>query len=243
MSKDIFYEETARKKMKAGVDKLADAVKITLGPKGRNVVLDKGFGVPMITNDGVTVAKEIELEDKAENLGAEIVKEVAEKTNEVAGDGTTTAVILAQAIIAEGLKNVAAGADPMALKRGIEKAGQAVIVHLKKMAKPISDKIEISQVATIAAGDPEIGNLIAEVMNEIGKDGVVTIEESQTFGLQKEIVKGLQFDKGYISPYMVTNVERMVADPGINILFLALAFNNGSVFFGRNHFSGRSQHF
>jgi chaperonin GroEL len=150
MAKDIFYEETARKKMKAGVDKLADAVKITLGPKGRNVVLDKGFGVPMITNDGVSVAKEVELEDKAENLGAEIVKEVAEKTNEVAGDGTTTAVILAQAIIAEGLKNVAAGADPMALKKGIEKAGQAVIAHLKKMAKPISDKIEISQVATIA---------------------------------------------------------------------------------------------
>lgn len=212
MAKDIFYEETARKKMKAGVDKLADAVKITLGPKGRNVVLDKGFGVPMITNDGVSVAKEVELEDKTENLGAEIVKEVAEKTNEVAGDGTTTAVILAQAIIAEGLKNVAAGADPMALKRGIEKAGQAVIAHLKKMAKPISDKIEISQVATIAAADPEIGNLIAEVMNEIGKDGVVTIEESQTFGLQKEIVRGLQFDKGYISPYMVTNVERMVAE-------------------------------
>jgi len=212
MAKDIFYEETARKKMKAGVDKLADAVKITLGPKGRNVVLDKGFGVPIITNDGVSVAKEVELEDKTENLGAEIVKEVAEKTNDVAGDGTTTAVILAQAIIAEGLKNVAAGADPMALKRGIEKAGQAVIAHLKKMAKPISDKIEISQVATIAAADPEIGNMIAEVMNEIGKDGVVTIEESQTFGLQKEIVKGLQFDKGYISPYMVTNVERMVAE-------------------------------
>ena len=212
MAKDIFYEETARKKMKAGVDKLADAVKITLGPKGRNVVLDKGFGVPIITNDGVSVAKEVELEDKTENLGAEIVKEVAEKTNDVAGDGTTTAVILAQAIIAEGLKNVAAGADPMALKRGIEKAGQAVIAHLKKMAKPISDKIEISQIATIAAADPEIGNMIAEVMNEIGKDGVVTIEESQTFGLQKEIVKGLQFDKGYISPYMVTNVERMVAE-------------------------------
>ena len=212
MAKDIFYQEIARKKMKTGVDKLADAVKITLGPKGRNVVLDKGFGVPVITNDGVSVAKEVELEDRAENLGAEIVKEVAEKTNDIAGDGTTTAVILAQAIIAEGLKNVAAGADPMALKRGIEKASQAVIGQLKKMAKPISSKVETSQVATISAADPEIGDLIAEVMEEIGKDGVVTIEESQTFGLQKEIVKGLQFDKGYISHYLVTNVERMVAE-------------------------------
>ncbi|MBU4351167.1 chaperonin GroEL [Patescibacteria group bacterium] len=212
MAKDIFYQETARKKMKAGVDKLADAVRITLGPKGRNVVLDKGFGVPTITNDGVTVAKEVELEDRTENLGAEIIKEVAEKTNDVAGDGTTTAVILAQAIIAEGLKNVAAGADPMALKRGIEKASRAVIAKLKEMSKPISGKVGISQVATISAADPEIGNLIAEVMDEIGKDGVVTVEESQTFGLQKEIVKGLQFDKGYISHYMVTNVERMVAE-------------------------------
>ncbi|MCG2688755.1 chaperonin GroEL [Candidatus Parcubacteria bacterium] len=212
MAKDIFYQETARKKMKAGVDKLADAVKITLGPKGRNVVLDKGFGVPVITNDGVTVAKEVELEDRTENLGAEIIKEVAEKTNDVAGDGTTTAVILAQAIIAEGLKNVAAGADPMALKRGIEKASRAVIAKLKEMSKPISGKVGISQVATISAADPEIGNLIAEVMDEIGKDGVVTVEESQTFGLQKEIVKGLQFDKGYISHYMVTNIERMVAE-------------------------------
>ncbi len=212
MAKDIFYEEIARKKMKTGVDKLADAVRITLGPKGRNVVLDKGFGVPMITNDGVSVAKEVELEDRTENLGAEIIKEVAEKTNDIAGDGTTTAVILAQAIIAEGLKNVAAGADPMALKRGIEKASQAVIGRLKKMSKPISGKVEVSQVATISASDSEIGDLIAEVMEEIGKDGVVTVEESQTFGLQKEIVKGLQFDKGYISHYMVTNAERMVAE-------------------------------
>ncbi|OHA62176.1 MAG: chaperonin GroL [Candidatus Wildermuthbacteria bacterium GWA2_46_15] len=212
MSKQIFYQEAARKRLKAGVDKLADAVKITLGPKGRNVVLDKGFGVPVITSDGVSVAKEIELEDRTENLGAEIVKEVAEKTNEAAGDGTTTAVILAQSIITEGLKNVAAGADPMAIRRGIEKAGQKVIAELKKMAKPISNQNEISQVATISAGDPEIGNLIAQVIEEVGKDGVVTVEESQTFGLQKEVVKGLQFDRGYISPYMVTNVERMVAE-------------------------------
>ncbi len=212
MAKQIFYQETARKKLKAGVDKLADAVKITLGPKGRNVVLDKGFGVPTITNDGVTVAKEIELEDKTENLGAEIVKEVAEKTNDIAGDGTTTAVVLAQAIIAAGLKNVAAGADPMALKRGIEKAKDKVIEALKKMAKPISNKTEISQVATISAADQEIGDLIAQVIDEVGKDGVVTVEESQKLGLEKEVVKGLQFDKGYVSAYMVTNAERMVAE-------------------------------
>ncbi|MDP3093660.1 MAG: chaperonin GroEL [bacterium] len=212
MSKQIFYQETARKKLKAGVDKLADAVKITLGPKGRNVVLDKGFGVPTITNDGVTVAKEVELEDRTENLGAEIVKEVAEKTNDIAGDGTTTAVVLAQAIIAAGLKNVAAGADPMALKRGIEKAKDKVIESLKQMAKPISGKNEIAQVATISAADEEIGNLIAQVIDEVGKDGVVTVEESQKLGLEKEVVKGLQFDKGYVSAYMVTNLERMKAE-------------------------------
>ena len=212
MAKQIFYQEVARKKLKAGVDKLADAVKITLGPKGRNVVLDKGFGVPTITNDGVTVAKEVELEDRTENLGAEIVKEVAEKTNDIAGDGTTTAVVLAQAIIAAGLKNVAAGADPMALRRGIEKAKDKVVEALKRMAKPISDKTEISQVATISAADQEIGNLIALVIDEVGKDGVVTVEESQKLGLEKEVVKGLQFDKGYVSAYMVTNVERMKAE-------------------------------
>ncbi len=212
MAKQILFQEAARKKLKAGVDKLADVVKTTLGPKGRNVVLDKGFGVPTLTNDGVTVAKEVELEDRVENLGAEIVKEVAEKTNDIAGDGTTTAVVLAQAIINAGLKNVAAGADPLALRRGIEKAKDKVVSVLKAMAKPISGKIEISQVATISAGDAEIGNLIAEVMTEVGKDGVVTVEESQKFGLEKEVVKGLQFDKGYVSPYMVTNVERMVAE-------------------------------
>ncbi len=212
MSKQIFYEETARRRLKAGVDKLANAVKITLGPKGRNVVLDKGFGPPTITNDGVTIAKEIELEDKVENLGAEIIKEVASKTNDVAGDGTTTATVLAQAIIAEGIKNVTAGANPLAIKRGIEKGTQAVIGFLQKIAKPIIGKAEIAQVATISAEDPEMGNLIAEVFEEVGKDGVITIEESQTFGLQKEIVKGLRFDRGYISPYMITNLERMEAE-------------------------------
>ncbi|PIS17174.1 MAG: chaperonin GroEL [Candidatus Nealsonbacteria bacterium CG09_land_8_20_14_0_10_42_14] len=212
MAKQIQYDEEARKKLKAGADKLANAVKITLGPKGRNVVLDKGFGPPTITNDGVTIAKEIELEDRVENLGAEIVKEVAEKTNDLAGDGTTTATLLTQAIIAEGLKNVTAGANPLAIKRGIEKGTKAVVEELKKMSKKISGQEEIAQVATISAEDKEIGNLIAEVVAEVGKDGVITIEESKTFGLQKEIVKGLQFDRGYVSPYMITNPERMEAE-------------------------------
>ena len=209
MSKQIKFSEEARKKLKAGVDKLADAVKITLGPKGRNVVLDKGFGSPTITNDGVTIAKEIELEDKIENLGAEIVKEVAEKTNDVAGDGTTTAVVLAQAIIAEGLKNVAAGANPLAIKRGIEKGVAKIVEALKEMKNDINTKEEKAQVATISAENKEVGELIAEVMEEAGKDGVITVEESKGFGLEKEIVKGLQFDKGYASAYMVTNAERM----------------------------------
>ena len=220
MAKQIKYQEEARKKLKIGADKLANAVKVTLGPRGRNVVLDKGFGAPTITNDGVNIAKEIELEDKVENSGAEIVKEVAEKTNDVAGDGTTTAVILAQSIISVGLKNVTAGANPLALKRGIERGVERVVSELKKMAKKITTKEEIAQVATISAESKEIGNLIAEVMEEVGKDGVITIEESKTFGLQKEIVKGLQFDRGYISPYMITNPERMEAvyeDPYILI--------------------------
>lgn len=211
MAKQIKYSEEARRKLKIGVDKLANAVTVTLGPKGRNVVLDKGFGAPTITNDGVTIAKEIELEDRIENLGAEILKEVAEKTNEIAGDGTTTAVLLAQSIITEGLKNVTAGSNPLAIKRGLDKGFQAVIEALKKISKPIQTKAEVSQVATIAAENPEIGNLIAEVIEEVGKDGVVTVEESKTFGLQKEIVKGLQFDRGYVSPYMITNMERMEA--------------------------------
>ena len=209
MAKQIKFQEEARKQIKAGADKLADAVKVTLGPKGRNVVLDKGFGAPTITNDGVTIAKEIELEDKIENLGAEIVKEVAEKTNDVAGDGTTTAVVLAQAMITQGLKNVAAGANPLALRRGIKKGVEKVIKVLKGMAKQITTKEEMAQVATISAEDKELGNLIAEAMEEIGKDGVITVEESKTFGIEKEIVKGLQFDRGYISPYMITNAERM----------------------------------
>ena len=209
MSKQIKFQEEARKQLKAGADKLADAVKVTLGPKGRNVVLDKGFGAPTITNDGVTIAKEIELEDKIENLGAEIVKEVAEKANDVAGDGTTTAVVLAQAMITQGLKNVAAGANPLALRRGIEKGVEKVVEVLKEMAKPITTKEEMAQVATISAENKELGNLIAESMEEIGKDGVITVEESKTFGIEKEIVKGLQFDRGYISPYMITNAERM----------------------------------
>jgi len=211
MAKQILFNEAARKKLKAGVDKLVDAVKVTLGPKGRHVVLDKGFGAPEICDDGVTIAKEIELKDKIENLGAEIMKEVAEKTNDLAGDGTTTAMVLSRAMITEGLKNVAAGADPLALRRGIEKGVKVVVENLRKMAKPISTerKEEIVQVATIAAQNQEIGNLIAEVVSEVGKDGVITVEESKKFGLEKEIVKGLQFDKGYLSPYMITDVERM----------------------------------
>jgi chaperonin GroEL len=220
MPKQIKYSEQARQEIKKGVDKLANAVKITLGPKGRNVVLDKGFGAPTITNDGVTIAKEIELEDKFENVGAALVQEVASKTNDVAGDGTTTATLLAQAMINEGLKNVTAGANPVGIRLGIEKGVEKVVSELKKIAKPVVGKKEIAQVATISAKDPEIGKLIAEVMEEVGKDGVITVEESKVFGLQKEIVKGLQFDKGYVSPYMITNPERMEAvyeDPYILI--------------------------
>jgi chaperonin GroEL len=212
MAKIIYYNEDARKKLKTGVDKLADAVRTTLGPKGRNVILDKGFGSPTITNDGVSIAKEIELEDKMENLGAEIIKDVASKANDAAGDGTTTATVLAQAIVSEGFKNVTAGANPLALKRGIEKGTDAINEELSRIAKNISEKSEIAQVATISAEDSEVGNLIAEVIDEVGKDGVVTVEESQTFGLQKEIVKGMQFDRGYISPYMITDPEKMEAE-------------------------------
>lgn len=212
MSKQILFEEIARKKLKEGVDKLANTIKVTLGPRGKSVVLDKGFGAPEICDDRVTIAKEIELEDRVENLGAEIVKEVAEKTNDIAGDGTTTAVVLAQAIIQEGLKNVAAGANALALKRGIEKGTEKIVASLKQISKIISTKEEMAQVAKISAENEEIGNLIAEIMQEVGKDGVITVEESKTFGIQKEIVKGLQFDRGYVSPYLVTNVERMTAD-------------------------------
>ena len=212
MAKQIKFDEQARGQLKKGVDRLVNAVKVTLGPKGRNVVLDKGFGSPEITNDGVTIAKEIELENKFENIGAEIAKEVASKTNDVAGDGTTTAALLTQAMISQGLKNVTAGANPLALKRGIEKGVEAVITALQKMSKTVAGKGEIAQVATIAAEDVEVGNLIAEVMQDIGKNGVITVEESQTFGLSKETVKGMRFDKGYISPYMITNTEKMQAE-------------------------------
>ena len=211
MAKQILFDEQARKKLKAGIDKITNVIKVTLGPKAKHVVLDRGFGAPEICDDGVTIAKEIELEDKVENLGVELMKEVAEKTNDVAGDGTTTAVVLAQAMVSEGLKNVTAGADPLALKKGIEIGVKKVIENLKKDSKSISKKEEITQVATIAALDPEIGNLIADVFSEVGKDGVITVEESKKFGLEREIVKGLQFDRGYISPYMITNPERMEA--------------------------------
>jgi chaperonin GroEL len=220
MSKNIYYQEEARKKMVAGVNKLADAVKYTIGPRGRNVVLGQSYGSPVITNDGVTITEEIELKDKVENIGASIVKEVASKANEAAGDGTTTATLLARAIIVEGLKNVTAGADPLSLKRGVLKGKEAVVEHLKKESKKITKKEEIAQVAIISAEDEELGNLIAEVVEEAGKDGVVTVEESRTFGLEKEVVKGLQLDNGYVSPYMVTDAERMESvfdDPHILI--------------------------
>ncbi|PJE57794.1 MAG: chaperonin GroEL [Candidatus Portnoybacteria bacterium CG10_big_fil_rev_8_21_14_0_10_38_18] len=212
MAKQFKFDEDARQSLKKGVDKLANAVRVTLGPKGRNVVLDKGFGTPEITNDGVTIAKEVELQDKFENMGAELIKEVAEKTNDVTGDGTTTAVVLAQAMIEEGLKNVTAGSDPLEIKKGIDKAVEATIRALDNIKKPIKSKKEIAQVATIASEDKEVGNLLADVMEQVGKDGVVTVEESQTFGHSKELVEGLQFDNGYISHYMITNTERMEAE-------------------------------
>ncbi|MBI4599614.1 chaperonin GroEL, partial [Candidatus Uhrbacteria bacterium] len=198
--------------VKRGVDKLADAVKVTLGPKGRNVVFDKGYGSPTITNDGVTIAKEISLEDKFENIGAELVKEVATKTNDVAGDGTTTATLLAQIMIAEGFKNVAAGANPMLIRHGIEKGVAAIVEELKKISKPVAGHEEIAQVAAISANDEEIGKIIAEAMKAVGSDGVITVEESQSFGVEKEVVEGMQFDKGYVSPYMITNADRMEAE-------------------------------
>ena len=220
MSKQIKYSEDARKILKSGLDKVANAVKVTLGPKGRNVVLGSGFGSPTITNDGVTIAKEIELEDNIENIGAEIVKEVASKTNDVAGDGTTSAVLLCQAIATEGLKNVAAGANPLALRKGIIMAKDAVVQALKEMSKQINNPEETFQVATISAQDEEMGRMISQIIEEVGKDGVITVEESKTFGLSKEIVKGLQFDRGYVSGYMVSNAEKMEAaldDPYILI--------------------------
>ncbi len=211
MAKQILFSDEARAKLKRGVDILADTVKVTLGPKGRNVVLDKSYGSPTITKDGVTVAKDIELEDKFENMGAEMVKEVASRTADVAGDGTTTATVLAQAIIAEGMRFVASKANPIRIKEGIDRGVAIVLEQLKSMSKPVSTKEEITQVASISANDAKIGALIAEAMEQVGNDGVITVEESQSFGLEKELVEGMQFDKGYVAPYMVTNQERMEA--------------------------------
>lgn len=212
MAKQLKYSEDARRAIQAGLDKLAEAVKVTLGPRGRNVVLDKKFGAPTITKDGVTVAKEIELEDPYENMGAEMVKEVASKTSDVAGDGTTTATVLAQAIYREGLKNVTAGANPTALKRGIDKTVEEIVKELKKISKPVKEKQEIAQVASIAANcDKTIGDLIAEAMDKVGKDGVITVEEAKSLATTLDVVEGMQFDQGYLSPYFVTDAERMEA--------------------------------
>lgn len=211
MAKDIKYSEDARKALEIGVNKLADTVKITLGPKGRNVVLDKRFGSPIITNDGVTIAKEIELEDAFENMGAQLVKEVATKTNDVAGDGTTTATLLAQAIIREGLKNVAAGANPMILKKGIQKAVDAAVEGIKEIAQNVKGKEDIARVAAVSANDDDIGNLIADAMEKVGNDGVITVEESKTMGTNLDVVEGMQFDRGYLSGYMVTDTDKMEA--------------------------------
>ena len=225
MTKILKFDDAARRSLEAGVNKLADAVKVTLGPKGRNVVLDKKFGAPTITNDGVSIAREVELEDAFENMGAQLVKEVATKTNDVAGDGTTTATVLAQAIVHEGLRNVAAGANPMSLKRGIEAAVKAAVESIAKQSKKVGGKDEIAQVASISAADPEVGRTIAEAIDKVGKDGVVTVEESNTFGMDLDFVEGMQFDKGYLSPYFVTDPERQEAvfeDPYI-------LFNQGKI--------------
>src|SRR5687768_1360995 len=212
MAKQLIFRDEARRKLQAGVDKVANAVSTTLGPKGRNVALDKKFGAPTVTHDGVTVAKEIELEDPYENMGAQLLKEAATKTNDIAGDGTTTATVLAQAIVNEGLKNVAAGANPMLLKRGIEHATELVAQAIRDMAVDIDTKEEIASVAAISAQDDEIGALIAEVMDKVGKDGVITVEESKGLEFETEYVEGMQFDRGYISPYFVTNPESMTSE-------------------------------
>jgi len=211
MAKDIKFSEDARSLMLQGVDKLANAVKVTLGPKGRNVVLEKKFGSPLITNDGVTIAKEIELENPYENMGAKLVAEVASKTNEIAGDGTTTATVLAQAIIREGLKNVTAGANPVGIRKGIDKAVAAALTELHAISRPVSNKEEIAQVAAISAADDEVGQLIAEAMERVGNDGVITIEESKGFTTELDVVEGMQFDRGYASHYMVTDTDKMEA--------------------------------
>src|SRR5436309_5407236 len=220
-AKVLKFGEDARRALQAGVDKLADSVAITLGPKGRNVVLGRSWGPPTITNDGVTIAREVELDDPFENMGAQLVKEVATKTNDVAGDGTTTATVLAQALVREGLRNVAAGANPMGLKKGIEKAVAASVEAIRSQAKEIDDKSEIAQVASISAADPSIGEVLADAIDRVGKDGVVTVEESNTFGLELDFTEGMRFDKGYIAPYFVTDPDRqesVLEDPFILIV-------------------------
>jgi chaperonin GroEL len=211
LAKQLSFDETARRSLKKGIDRLADAVRVTIGPKGRNVVLDKKFGSPTITNDGVTIARDIELEDPFENMGAQLVKEVATKTDDVAGDGTTTAVVLAHAMVSEGLRNVSAGANPMQIKGGIEAAVDAIVDEIKRVARSVDNREQISAVAAISAADPEVGEIIAEVMDKVGKDGVITVEEGQSLGLEKEYTEGMQFDRGYISAYFVTNPDRMEA--------------------------------
>ena len=209
MAKDIKFEADARSALAAGVNKLANAVKVTLGPKGRYVALEKSFGAPLITNDGVTVAKEVELEDPVENMGAQLIREAAVKTNDVAGDGTTTATLLADVIVSEGLRNVTAGADALGIRRGIQKATDAVVEAIKADATPVSTTEQITNVGTISAGDAEIGAKIAQAMDAVGKDGAISVEDSQTFGLDMEIVEGMQYERGYISPYMATDMEKM----------------------------------
>ena len=211
MTKQLIYDETARRSLKRGVDKLAGAVRVTLGPKGRNVVLDKKYGSPTITNDGVTIAREIELEEPFENMGAQLLKEVATKTDDVAGDGTTTAIVLGQAIVAEGLQNVSAGANPILIKRGLEKGVEAIVADLTRQSRPVVTHADIAAVASISAADAEVGEMIADVMDKVGKDGVISVEEGQTVGLETEYTEGMQFDRGYISPYLITNPERMEA--------------------------------
>jgi chaperonin GroEL len=211
VAKQVVFDDTARRSLKRGIDKLADAVKVTIGPKGRNVVLDKKFGSPTITNDGVTIARDIELEDPFENMGAQLLKEVATKTDDVAGDGTTTAVVLGQALVSEGLRNVTAGANPMVLKHGIERAVEVIVAEIKAASRPVDSREQIAAVAAISAADPEVGEIIAEVMDKVGKDGVITVEEGQSLGLEKEYTEGMQFDRGYISAYFVTNPDRMEA--------------------------------
>jgi chaperonin GroEL len=211
VAKQVIFDDNARRSLKRGIDRLSDAVRVTIGPKGRNVVLDKKFGSPTITNDGVTIARDIELEDPFENMGAQLLKEVATKTDDVAGDGTTTAVVLGQALVSEGLRNVTAGANPMVLKHGIERAVEVIVAEIKASARPVNSREQIAAVAAISAADPEVGEIIAEVMDKVGKDGVITVEEGQSLGLEKEYTEGMQFDRGYISAYFVTNPDRMEA--------------------------------